>query len=235
MPYRFRSHDAEGDTHDWFEVGADGLVMRQASFSGAVGPPRLPELLAAGSGLLGEAFAGSDGGAVVAASRAELGWLREQLGPLGVRLYEADRGTLVAGPVDASEDGGETVTEPVTEAEFERAWRRARRDRTFTRVDTGPLPAGTRLTGTVDAWPWGFGVTGIFIDLGLPFWGFVDMGSLLPPQGWPPVGTETEFEVITVRLGLDPDGGPPRSRPQVRLRVTGAPPPGRPWPSLAPH
>ncbi|WP_327352231.1 hypothetical protein [Streptomyces sp. NBC_01304] len=234
MLHRFRSHDAEGDTggtYDWFEVGEDGLVVRQASFAGAVEPPRLPDLLAAGPGSLGEEFAGSAGGAVVAASRTELDWSRGQLGPLGVRLYEADLGTLVEGPVDAAEYGAE----PVTEAEFTRAWRRARRDRTFTRVDTGPLPAGSRLTGTVTAWPWGFGVTGLFVDLGLPIHGFVDMGALLPPQGWPPVGTRTEFEVIAVRLDLDPDGGPPRGHPQVRLRVTGAPPPGRPWPSLAPR
>ncbi|MEU5996718.1 hypothetical protein [Streptomyces sp. NPDC047197] len=158
------------------------------------------------------------GAASVAASRTELTWALDEFEPLGAQLYEARYGVLLDGPVD----GGEQVSE----AEFDAAWRHARHSRHTTAAETdGPLPQGTRLTGTVSELPWGPGRTGLFVDLGLPIVGFVDLGHLpLTPADWPGVGTVTEFEVTTVRFNFEPRGAP-----QIRLRPTATPPPGRPW------
>ena len=70
------------------------------------------------------------------------------------------------------------------------------------------LRLGQRLTGTVQPSPWPVGVTGIFVDLGLPVGGFVDV-LLLPHDAgrWPATGTVTEFEI----WWLD-------DRPQIRLK-----------------
>ncbi|MGW7082424.1 hypothetical protein ACWGH2_02865 [Streptomyces sp. NPDC054871] len=164
-------------------------------------------------------FRGPEGPASVAASRDELAWVLDKFEPLGAQLYEVRYGALANGPV--------TTGEPVSEAEFETAWQRARHSRNTTAPETGgPLPRGTRLTGTVSVLPWGPGRTGLFVDLGLPLVGFVDIGHLLlAPEDWPEVGTVTEFEVTTVRFNLEPQ----RSDPQIRLRPTATPPPGQPW------
>ncbi|MFJ6433303.1 hypothetical protein, partial [Streptomyces sp. NPDC091416] len=57
------------------------------------------------------------------------------------------------------------------------------------------LRLGQKLSGTVTAVP-NPGATGIFIDIGLPVGGFVDV-LLLPADAehWPTVGTVAEFEV----------------------------------------
>ncbi|MGW5863025.1 hypothetical protein ACWFRJ_12730 [Streptomyces sp. NPDC055239] len=164
-------------------------------------------------------FRGPDGSASVAASRSELAWVLDKFEPLGARLYEARYGVLANGPVS----GGE----PVSEVDFEAAWQCARHSRNVSAPETGgPLPRGTRLTGTVSVLPWGPGTVGLFVDLGLPLTGFVDMVRLpLDPEDWPDVGTVTEFEVTAVAFHLEP----PRSAPQIRLRPTATPPPGRPW------
>lgn len=156
--------------------------------------------------------------ASVAASRDELAWVLGHFESLGAQLYEVRYGALAGGPVRTGE--------PVSEAEFEAAWQRARHSRNMTASETGgPLPRGTRLTGTVSKLPWGPGRTGLFVDLGLPITGFVDLGHLLfDPADWPDVGTVTEFEVTTVRFNF-----PPCGVPQIRLRPTAVPPPGRPW------
>lgn len=163
-------------------------------------------------------FAGPDGPASVAASRDELTWVRDEFESLGAQLYEVRYGALADGPVP--------VEEPVSEAEFETAWQRARHSRnTAARETDGPLPRGARLTGTVSELPWGPGRTGLFVDLGLPITGFVDLGHLpLDPEDWPDVGTVTEFEVTTVRFNFTLRGAP-----QIRLRPTAVPRPGRPW------
>ena len=69
------------------------------------------------------------------------------------------------------------------------------------------LRLGQRLSGTVAAVP-NPGATGIFVDIGLPVGGFVDV-LLLPSaaERWPAVGTVTEFQVWWAD-----------ERPQVRLR-----------------
>lgn len=163
-------------------------------------------------------FPDPHGPASVAASRDELALALGEFESLGAQLYEVRYGALANGPV--------TNGEPVSEAEFETAWRRARHSRNTTAPETGgPLPRGTRLTGTVSELPWGPGRTGLFVDLGLPIEGFVDLGHLpLDPEDWPGVGTVTEFEVTTVRFNFALRGAP-----QIRLRPTGTPPPGRPW------
>ncbi|MYV93614.1 hypothetical protein, partial [Streptomyces sp. SID1034] len=76
-------------------------------------------------------------------------------------------------------------------------WIQARRD----------LRLGQRLSGTVAAVPHP-DATGIFIDIGLPVGGFVDV-LLLPAAAsdWPAVGTVAEFEVWWAD-----------ARPQVRLK-----------------
>ncbi|MEU6766293.1 hypothetical protein ABZ916_27740 [Streptomyces sp. NPDC046853] len=193
-----RADAARGDRDDWFETGDDAIVVRQASFRG-------PE--------------GSGRPAAVAASRSELAWTREKFEVFGARLYEARYGRLVNGLVS----GGE----PVSEEEFEAAWQRARHSRNTTAPESGgPLARGTRLTGTVSVLPWGPGRVGLFVDLGLPVVGFVDLVHLPPAPGdWPGVGTVAEFEVTTVRFHLEP----PRCAPQIRLRPTATPPPGGPW------
>ena len=69
------------------------------------------------------------------------------------------------------------------------------------------LRLGQRLSGTVTAVP-NPGATGIFVDIGLPVGGFVDV-LLLPSatEHWPAVGTVAEFEVWWAD-----------KRPQVRLK-----------------
>ncbi|MGW0909718.1 hypothetical protein [Streptomyces sp. NPDC002853] len=164
-------------------------------------------------------FPGPAAPASVAASRGELAWTLAKFGLLTAQLYGARYGVLAQSPLD----GGE----PVTEAEFDAVWQRARHHRNTTAPETGgPLPQGTRLTGTVEALPWGPGVVGLFVDLGLPLMGFVDLVHLpLRAEDWPQAGTVTEFEVTTVRFHFEP-----RNAPQIRLRPTATPPPGRPWP-----
>ncbi|MFF1692587.1 hypothetical protein ACFVXC_03035 [Streptomyces sp. NPDC058257] len=165
-------------------------------------------------------FRGPHGPASVASSRPELAWVLDKFEMLGAQLYEAKYGELANGPV--------SIGEPVSEADFEAAWQRARHSRNVSAPETGgPLPHGTRLTGTVSVLPWGPGTVGLFVDLGLPIAGFVDMLQLpFDPEDWPDAGTVAEFEVATVAFHLEP----PRSAPQIRLRPTATPPPGRRWP-----
>ncbi|NGO08897.1 hypothetical protein G5C60_15120 [Streptomyces sp. HC44] len=215
MTRRFRIQVPEEGCWYWFEVEEDGWASREAVFDATLEVPRLPEPF--------ERLAGSPaGGASVAASLAELSVVREKFGLVGVQLYETVYGVLAEGPVERPPHA-----EDVTEAEFERAWSAAVRHRHFTRYDTGPLPVGSCVTGTVSALPWGPGRTGLFVDIGSPAAGFVDMGWLPhDPDGWPPVGTVAEFEVVTIRFDLRPE----YTGLQVRLRPTATPPPGEPWP-----
>lgn len=77
---------------------------------------------------------------------------------------------------------------PVTEREFDLAWGRARAHRQcHVRHDSGPVPVGGHLPGRFTVSPWGPGVTGVFVDLGLPVPGFVDAFFLLRAGfQWPP-------------------------------------------------
>ncbi|MDQ8705600.1 hypothetical protein RCO28_24335 [Streptomyces sp. LHD-70] len=220
---RTQHGDAGTATHHWYECDDSGAVLRHASF--ATGPARTePPPYLAEHTPREEPFAGSDGAAVTAADRSELAWLREEFGPLCVEVYEATYGI----PAEALAPDGR----PVTAAEFERAWRRARRDRDFTTITTGPLPVGLCLSGTVELIPWGAGFTGLFVGLGLPMLGFVDMGQLPgEPELWPSVGTVGEFEVVGVRLNCSAES---RSQPQVRLRPRPAAAPGPAPPSPRP-
>ncbi|WP_063748435.1 MULTISPECIES: hypothetical protein [Kitasatospora] len=76
----------------------------------------------------------------------------------------------------------------------------------WARIRAG-LRFGQRLTGTVTAVP-NPGATGIFVDVGLPVGGFVDV-LLLPAdaQRWPRVGERAEYEVWWAD-----------DRPQLRLK-----------------
>lgn len=104
-----------------------------------------------------------------------------------------------------------------TQAEFEQAWRIALRHRHFSRYDTGPLPMGTRVTGTVTALPWGPGRTGLFVDIGSVAEGFVDLLELpRDSEDWPQLGDVLSWEVTTIRVDLHSLYG--RTNIQVRLR-----------------
>lgn len=204
----------------WYELDDDGHALRQAVFDRSLPVPQ------AGSPL--EDVADSpDGGASAAVSRTGLARVRESFGPAGALVHEAVYGVLTEGPVRVPADAVD-----VTEAEFARAWDSARRQRHFTRYRTGPLPKGAIVTGTVVALPWGAGRTGLAVDFGGPGRGFVDFARLPSrPEDWPPVGTVTEFEVVTLRISTSADA----ADLEVRLRPTAVPPPGGPWPRHAPR
>ncbi|MER7373618.1 hypothetical protein [Streptomyces lanatus] len=200
MTHRFRFHVPEDDIWHWFEVGDTGRVMRQISFRGPAGVP------------------------VVAVETAELALTRQACGDWGVRLYAVVYGVPSREPVAEPSDA---LT--VQGRDFDLAWGRARSHRQCeVRHDSGPLPVGTRLTGTFTVSPWGPGVTGVFVDVGLPAPGFVDAAVLLRAGcQWPAEGTPAEFEVVDLRVG--------GSHPQIRLRPTAVPPPAEPWPRPAPR
>ncbi|WP_406413023.1 hypothetical protein [Streptomyces sp. NBC_01614] len=200
MTRRFLIHVPEDDVRHWFEVGATGRVVRQISFRGHASLP------------------------VVAVEAAELAMARQTCGDWGVRLYEVVYGVPAREPVVEPPDA-----RPVDRREFDLAWGRARSHRQCeVRHDSGPLPVGTHLTGTFTRSPWGPGVTGVFVDVGLPALGFVDAAVLLEAGcRWPEDGTRAQFEVVDLRVGG-------RSHPQVRLRPTAIPPPAEPWPRPGP-
>ncbi|MEU0506236.1 hypothetical protein [Nocardia sp. NPDC005998] len=186
----FRVHDPDGDAWYWFEVGDGGWALRQAVFEAAlpipVSDPSAPLI------------DGVVGGASVAASADDLARVREEFGLPGVQFYEAVYGVLSEGPVNAPESAT-----GATRAEFEQAWHTALRHRHFSRYDTGPLPVGTRVSGTVIALPWDAGRTGLFVDIGSVAHGFVDQLDLpRNPQQWPQVGTVVSLEVTTLRVDL---------------------------------
>lgn len=63
-------------------------------------------------------------------------------------------------------------------------------------------PVGSEVRGTVSYIPEPTGRIGIFVDLGLPAGGFVDVLELpYDPKNWPPVGTILDFEVLQHRVG----------------------------------
>ncbi|WP_199546242.1 hypothetical protein [Streptomyces sp. N35] len=178
----------------WYETGDGGQVLRQVT--------------CAPSGAVSSAWA-----------RREADLMRERFGSFGVALYEAVYGGPAEppGPAGASGTSGTSVA-TVSAEEFEDAWRRGRVGRHFTPYDSGPVPEGTRLPGTVDALPWGPGVTGLMVDLGLPVGGFVDMAALpRDPEQWPAVGSRGDFEVVTLRI--DCERG---AYAQIRLRPAGS-------------
>ncbi|MFJ8629685.1 hypothetical protein [Streptomyces sp. NPDC093568] len=195
MTHRFRFPVPAADAWHWFELADTGRMLRQITFRG---PSRVP---------------------VVAVEAVGLAAARQACGEWGARLYEVVYGVPEREPVAAPPDA-----EAVDLRDFELAWGRARAYRQCeVRHDTGPLPVGTRLTGTFTVSPWGPGVTGVFVDAGLPAPGFVDAAVLLEAGcQWPAAGTEADFEVVDLRVG----GGQPR----IRLRPTAVPPPGEPWP-----
>ncbi|NGO80170.1 hypothetical protein G6045_31605 [Streptomyces sp. YC504] len=179
-----------GLTERWFETADGGQVLRQVT--------RAP------TGAVSSAWA-----------RREADLMRERFGSFGVALYEAVYGAPAEPPGTPGPAGASgTPSATLSAEEFEDAWWRGRIGRHFTPYDSGPVPQGTRLTGTVDALPWGPGVTGLTVDLGLPVGGFVDMGALPgDPDLWPAVGARGDFEVITLRI--DCEGG---AHAQIRLR-----------------
>ncbi|MBO1331164.1 hypothetical protein [Streptomyces sp. VRA16 Mangrove soil] len=216
MTYWFRT--AEGSLTSWREVGDAGVVLREAVFDAERPAAMPPEPLAPAPW----------GAAVVASSRAELSWLAGRFGLLGMALYE----DMYGAPTARTAEGGAEVTE----GDFERAWGKARSDRHFTPRPTGPLPNGTRLTGTVSVLPWGPGITGLFVDLGpeLPLPAFVDMGHLpREPDRWPQVGAVGSYEVTDVRfhsVAQGPCGLQIRLRPAPPAAPAPAPRPSGPGP-----
>jgi hypothetical protein len=219
MTRRLRFPAAEEGAWYWYELGADGRALRQAVFDRSLPVPRA-----------GDPFSyvteSTSGGASIAASRADLSLVHARFGPEGVRFYETVYGVLTDGPVEAPEDA-----EKVTEAEFQRAWDTAARQRRFTRHRTGPLPEGSVVTGTVRGLPTVPGCTGVHVDIGRIGRGFVDVCHLpRRAEDWPPIGTVTEFEVVQGRLHTRPG----RADLEIRLRPTATPPPGAPWPRPGP-
>ncbi|MFI6876589.1 hypothetical protein ACIBL6_24465 [Streptomyces sp. NPDC050400] len=213
MTQWFRS--SEGALHRWVEVDEGGLVLREALFDERVRPPDL----------LPPSRPVPWGAAVVAASRPELARVTWRFGTLGARIYHRIYGRITARTRPAA-----TVSdvEPVSRSDFAVVWGRARSDRQCTRRLDGPLPDGTRVTGTVEAVPWGPGVTGLFVRPApeVPFQAFVDMGALPGvPEQWPAVGTAGEFEVLDVRIDAEFERMP---NIQVRLRPTAPLPPAVP-------
>ncbi|MFQ6396109.1 hypothetical protein ACLMAJ_21880 [Nocardia sp. KC 131] len=197
----FRIHAPEEDAWYWFEVGDDGWALRQAVFVAALPVPvsDVPVLV----------IDGVVGGASVAASADELVRVREMYGLRGVQFYEAVYGVLAEGPVCTAEGAVDAA-----QAEFEQVWSLAVRHRHFSRYDTGPLPVGTHVSGTVAALPWGPGRTGLFVDIGSAAQGFrspedrpagyfVDLLHLpRNPEDWPRVGAVLSLEVTTIRISL---------------------------------
>ncbi|MDT6984173.1 hypothetical protein ACFSUJ_28530 [Streptomyces lusitanus] len=204
----------------WYELDGDAVARRQAVFDRSLPVPDPDDPW-------GGTAESMEGGVSVAADREGLSAVREHFGPVGAQMYESVYGPLTDGRVRVPGNA-----EDVSEAEFERAWDAARRQRHFTRHRGGPLPEGTSVTGTVVALPWGPGRTGLAVDIGMPGRGFVDMGHLpVAPEDWPTVGTVTEFEVVQIRIHTSADG----ADLEVRLRPTATPPPGEPWPRPAPR
>lgn len=190
MPRWFRVHAPEEDAWYWFEVGDDGWALRQAVFVAALPVPV--------SDMHVPVIDGVVGGASVAASADELVRVREMYGLPGVQFYEAIYGVLAEGPVGTPEGAVDAA-----QVEFEQVWSMALRHRHFSRYDTGPLPVGTRVSGTVAALPWGSGRTGLFVDIGSAAQGFVDLLNLpRNPEDWPQVGAVLSLEVTTIRIGL---------------------------------
>ncbi|MFJ7076939.1 hypothetical protein [Streptomyces sp. NPDC098781] len=202
MTHRFRFRVPVDDEEHWFEVtdGGRGQVVRQITFRGSAGVP------------------------VVAVETDELALTRQACGDWGVQLYEVVYGRPAREPVVEPPEA-----RAVDPHAFDVTWGRARAYRQCeVRHDSGPLPVGTRLTGTFTVSPWGAGVTGVFVDVGLPAPGFVDAAILLRAGcRWPVEGTPAEFEVVDLRVG--------RSHPQIRLRPTAVPPHGEPWPRPGPR
>ncbi|MBC9712615.1 hypothetical protein H9Y04_08515 [Streptomyces sp. TRM66268-LWL] len=162
---------------------------------------------AAGGEVLRQVTFAPSGAVVCAWSRDVAQELRRGYGAFGVELYEA-----VYGAPDEPDTASRT--EEVTVDEFEDTWRRGLIGRHFTPYDTGPVPEGAVLAGTVRALPWGAGRTGLLVDLGLPVEGFVDVLSLpREPALWPSVGTAGRFEVTTLRVDFERGAGA-----QIRLR-----------------
>lgn len=204
VPRWFRVHDPEKDAWSWFEVSDDRSVLRQAVFAANI-PLPVPDSHVSD-------INGATGCASVAASADELARVHERYGLPGVRFYEAIYGVLTEEPVDTPQGSVES-----TPAEFERVWRDALHDRHLSRCDTGPLPAGTRVSGTVTAVPWGPGRTGLFVDIDSVAPGFVDLIDLpRDDEDWPQVGSVLSLEVTTVRISLHSLYG--HSDIQVRLR-----------------
>lgn len=83
---------ADAGSEGWFETEQDGIVVRQASFSGPQGP------------------------ASVAASRDELAWTRAEFDSLGARLYEVRYGVPMNGTVTAGEPVSEAEFETAWQA-----------------------------------------------------------------------------------------------------------------------
>lgn len=171
----------------WVETSDDGAVLRRIEFDSAAANP-VPEHL----------WAGDEDGvgcARAAASAMEIASVRERFGDVGVWCYEAVRGAL-GDPVPEP-----TSIEEVRAAEFEDAWDTAVRHRSFVPCVDGPLPEGASIAGTVEALPWGRGKTGVYVDLGMPIPGFVDVANLPPaPEDWPGIGMMATFEVVRVRV-----------------------------------
>ncbi|MFD0361484.1 hypothetical protein ACFQZZ_08495 [Nocardia sp. GCM10030253] len=215
MPRWFRVHAPEEDAWYWFEVGDDGWVLRQAVFVAAL-PVPVPDAPV-------PIIDGVVGGASVAASADELVRVREMYGLPGVQFYEAVYGVLAEGPIGTAEGAVDAAR-----AEFEQVWNMALRHRHFSRYDTGPLPVGTRVSGTVAALPWGPGITGLFVDIDSAAQGFrspddrpagyfVDLLNLpRNPEDWPRVGAVLSLEVTTIRISLHSLNK--RTDIQVRLR-----------------
>ncbi|UFS94130.1 hypothetical protein [Nocardia huaxiensis] len=193
-----------GGIQHWLELSDEGAVLRRIEFDSAA-PDPLPEQLK-------PQHSDYPGAAAVAASTAEFVSVRSRFGDSGAWVYEALRG------IPAAESEPPADADDVTGDEFERAWNHAVVQRNFTPCDGGPLPEGSRVTGTVEALPWGPGQTGILVDIGIPIPGFVDRAHLpADPAEWPSIGVRGTFEVLQIRFSQWED----TARLQIRLRPTG--------------
>ncbi|MBL1075835.1 hypothetical protein JK358_15675 [Nocardia sp. 2] len=197
---RFQGHGVQ----HWLEMSDKGAILRRIEFDSAAPDPLPPQLRPERSDY--------PGAAVAAASITEFLSVRSRFGDSGAWVYEALRGDPAVEaepPSDATE---------VTSDEFDHAWNHAVVQRNFTPCEGGPLPEGSRVTGTVEALPWGPGQTGILVDIGIPIPGFVDKAHLPGDPGeWPTIGVRGTFRVLQIRFSQWED----TARLQIRLEPIG--------------
>ncbi|WP_067815588.1 hypothetical protein [Nocardia inohanensis] len=186
-----------GAVQHWREFADDGTLSRCVEFD--TGRPNpVPE----------ELHEGEFAAAMVAYSSAELAGVRARYGDIGAWLYESVRGEPDIAAVPES-------AEPVTAQEFEHCWKAAVQHRNFTPQESGPLPQGAYVSGRVEALPWGVGLTGLFVDIGIPVQAFVDVEHLPSDHAhWPAVGDSGRFEVVRVVFNWWED----TARLQIRLK-----------------
>lgn len=191
---------AVGAVRHWREFAGDGTLTRCVECDTRL-PNPVPEHLRGDRATV-------DGLATVASSAAELTGVRARYGDIGAWLYESVRGEPDIAAVPDPAD-------PVTAEDFDEVWKTAVQHRNFAPQDTGPLPQGALVSGRVEALPWGIGLTGLFVDIGIPVQAFVDVEHLPGEHAeWPTVGDSGRFEVVRVVFNWWED----TARLQIRLK-----------------